>query len=82
MDLYAICTTLNAGTDFDKKAIVEAGIKVGDKIPLVNAEVGKFHTNVYLKGYPKSFNSVFFNFVDENGEDYDIYSDESFYTFI
>ena len=79
--IYAICTTLDAGCNNDRKDILASGMVVGDKIELRNAEVGTWYTNVYLVGYEKSFNSVFFKFVDENGEKYDIYNDKDFQTY-
>jgi hypothetical protein len=76
--IYAICTTLDAGYDYEQEEIKESGIQVGDKIELEDALVGGWHTDVWLVGYPDSFNSVFFDFVDENGEDYDLYNDMDF----
>lgn len=61
--IYAICTTLDAGYDGDRKRISDSGINIGDKIELDNACVGGWSTEVYLVGYEGSFNSVFFNFV-------------------
>lgn len=79
--IFAICKTLDAGYEYEKKAMAEAGIKVGDKIELRDALVGGFHTKVSLAGFEGDFNSVFFDFVDENGEEYDIYGDEDFQTY-
>lgn len=76
--IYAICTTLSAGTEYEKAAINSANIKVGDKFVLVNAEVGSWRTEVYLEGHKDSFNSVFFDFVDEEGNSYNIYDDPKF----
>ena len=78
MEIYAICKTLTAGTDFDKQVIKENNIKIGDKILLRDACVDKWYTKIYLTGYKGSFNSVFFTFEDENGKYYDIYSDNRF----
>lgn len=80
--IYAICTTLEAGHPCDQEKIKESGIKVGDKIELAHASVGAFHTDVWLIGYNNGcFNSVFFDYVDENGEKYNIYYDEYFRTY-
>lgn len=76
--IYAICTTLNAGYGEDKKRILDSGINIGDKVELENARVDRWSTKVYLVGYKNSFNSVFFDFVDENGKEYDIYNDKKF----
>lgn len=78
-DIYAICKTLNAGTDFDKKLVEKHNIQVGDKFLLTNAEVGGWHTDVYFNEFPNvGFNSVFFYFEDENGEYVNIYEMEEF----
>ena len=76
--VYAVCVTLDAGYDYDKKKISDSGINVGDKIEIETACVGGWSTSIYLVGYKGSFNSVFFDFVDENGEEYDIYHDKVF----
>lgn len=76
--IYAICTTLDAGSDYDQENIKKSGIQVGDQIELEDAAVGSWSTKVWLVGHKGSFNSVFFDFVDENGEDYDIYQDINF----
>ena len=76
--IYAICTTLEAGYPSDQKRIEESGIKVGDKIELADASVSGWHTDVWLVGHRGSFNSVFFDYVDEDGNEHDIYNDEDF----
>lgn len=78
--IFAICTTLDAGSEYDQGKINSSGIRVGDKIELETACVGAFHTDIYLVGYEGSFNSVFFDFEDENGDVYDIYQDEKFWS--
>ena len=79
MKLYAICTTLDAGTSYDRQEMKDSNIQIGDKLAITDIKVGSWHTDIYLDGYHHSFNSVFFKFVDENGNDYDIYSDSKFY---
>lgn len=76
--LYAICKTLDAGTDYDEKIMKKNNIKVGDEIEVDSIFVHSWSTDVYLVGYEDNFNSVFFNFVDEDGNEVDIYSDERF----
>lgn len=79
MSIFAICTTHEGGTDFDKDTILKSGIQIGDKIELNDAEVHGFHSVVYLDGYNTGFNSIYFDYVDENGKPYDLYNDESFF---
>lgn len=77
-NIYAICTTLSAGRSDDRQTIIKNNIQIGDRIKLEKAVVHNWYTEIYLVGYEDEFNSVFFKFVDENGDDYDIYSDLRF----
>lgn len=79
--IFAICKTLEAGSKCDEKKMTDSGINIGDKIELENARVGLFHTDICLVGYKGLFNSVFFDFVDENDKEYDIYQDRKFQTY-
>ena len=76
--IYAICRTLDAGYPGERENLQKSGIKVGDKIELVDVSMGQSYTSVLLDGYEHGFNSVFFNFVDENGRDYNIFRDPRF----
>lgn len=82
MKIYAVCVRLDAGYLYDQDDMKKAGIQIGDKIELVDASVGGWHTDVYLKGYDTKFNSVFFDFEDEDGNPYNIYTDKRFATYI
>ena len=77
MSLIAIVTTLEAGYAFDKQQMVECNLKVGDRIPVRNIDMGQSSTSIYLDGYKGSFNSVFFEF-EENGKEFDPISDRRF----
>lgn len=79
--LYAVCTTLDAGTDSDKSVMKNLGIEIGDKIEVENVLVKSYETIVWLKGYEDyELNSVFFDFVDELGKPYDVYHNRDFYS--
>ena len=78
MKIYAICKTLEAGFDGDQKRFNRSGIQIGDKIELEDASVGGWISEIWLVGHEDPFNSVFFDYVDENGKPYDIYRDKSF----
>lgn len=71
--VYAVCRSHNAGCNYEQKEILESGIEVGDKFRLFQANVGDWHTDVFVEGHEKSFNSVFFDFFDEDGQPYNIY---------
>lgn len=77
MSLIAIVTTLEAGYAFDKQQMVECNLKVGDRIPVRDIDMGQSSTSIYLDGYKGSFNSVFFEF-EENGEEIEIYGDKRY----
>ena len=77
MSLIAIVTTLEAGYALDKQQMVECNLKVGDRIPVRDIDMGQSSTSIYLDGYKGSFNSVFFEF-EENGKEIDIYGDKRY----
>lgn len=77
MTLIAIVTTLEAGYAFDKRQMAECNLKVGDRIPVRDIDMGQSSTSIYLDGYKGSFNSVFFEF-EENGKEIDIYGDRRY----
>lgn len=76
--IYAVCKTLNAGSVADKKYVEECKIQIGDKFELVNAKVFRWDSIVWLDGFDKPFNSVFFDYFDEEGDLYNIYQNEEF----
>ena len=57
--------------------MVECNLKVGDRIPVRDIDMGQSSTSIYLDGYKGSFNSVFFEF-EENGKEIDIYGDKRY----
>ena len=78
--IYAVCRTLEAGYPGDREKVKRCGIQIGDKFEVAEISMGQSYTNVWLGGYENEppFNSVFFNFVDANGNDYDIFNDPEF----
>lgn len=76
--IYAVCRTLEAGYPSDQERFNRSGIQIGDKIELEDASVGSWMSEVWLVGHEDPFNSVFFDYVDEDGEPYNIYRDKSF----
>ena len=73
MKIYAIFEYPDNGWDYDKKTAKEAGLVVGEKYELHDASVGGWQTAIYLEGFYDVFNSVQFEFVDELGNEVDIY---------
>ena len=76
--IYAVCKTLNAGDANDKKYVEECKIQIGDKFELVNAKVFRWDSIIWLDGFDKPFNSVFFDYFDDDGNAYNIYRDKEF----
>lgn len=79
--VYAICIRNEGGFKSDQEHFDKSGIKIGDKIRVLEANVSGWHTDVYLEGYEGKFNSVFFNYVDKDGVPYSIYKKPGFYEF-
>jgi hypothetical protein len=78
--IYAVLETHDAGWEGEQKRIKELNMKIGDKFTVNNIAIGSWNTDVYLDEFPDDyFNSVFFNFVDENGSEVDIFKCKEFY---
>lgn len=76
---YAIFARPDAGYEYDKQKVKNAGLVVGKKYEIEDADIDRWCSTVKLNGYEPWFNSVHFDF--ENGEDknYNFYNDKSFY---
>lgn len=79
--VYAICVRNEGGFKSDQERFDKSGIKIGDKIRVLEAKVDKWITDVYLEGYEGRFNSVFFNYVDKDGMPYNIYKNQDSMSF-
>lgn len=79
--VYAICKANEGGFKGDQERLNKSGIKIGDKIRVLEANVSGWHTDVYLEGYEGKFNSIFFNYVDKDGKPYNIYRKPGLYEF-
>jgi hypothetical protein len=79
--VYAICVRNEGGFKSDQEHFDKSGIKIGDKIRVLEAKVDRWITDVYLEGYDGRFNSVFFNYVDKDEMPYNIYKKPGFYEF-
>ena len=65
----------------DKNTIKVAGLKVDEAYEVEEIDMRSWHTDIFLKGYRGSFNSVAFEF-EEDGKPLDIYSDPRFNPFL
>lgn len=78
--IYAILETYNAGYESEQKRIKELNMQIGDKFIVNDIIIHSWNTDVYLNEFPGySFNSVFFDFVDEYGKEIDIFECKEFY---
>ena len=81
MNIYATYKG-TGGYDCDREESKKAGLEVGRKYELDNASVGRWISYIYLSGVSGRFNSVMFDFTDENGEDISITSIPEFQTYL
>ena len=65
---YAKLITLDAGYPSDKLQ-VKNNLILGNTYVIEDMHIGGWHTDVYLEGITGSFNSVFFEFYDEDGNE-------------
>lgn len=72
MNIYAIFSHPENGCDSDQEEARKV-LSPGGKYPLQNAFVEYCSTMILLKGIMGYFNSVLFDFVDDNGNPVDIY---------
>ena len=70
------------GSDFHKERAKTANLEIGKWYRVEHIEMGGSFTDIFLEGYPKSFNSVMFEFAEEFDfdtlVDIDIYRDARF----
>lgn len=76
LHLWAILTNKENGTEVDQSLV--RGIPTGTKLKVTNVSVGQSHSVFEAKGYPLSFNTVQFDFVDDDGKAVDIFIDRRF----
>jgi hypothetical protein len=84
VNLYARYEHPNNGTDCDKEKTKELFI-LNQYYKVDNVEMGQSHTNIYLKGFNGSFNSVMFEFyelVNDKFFKYDIFKDPDYNPYI
>ena len=74
MKIYAICKTLNAGSDNQIELMKNLNINIGDKFLVKDIKIYHWHTEIYLEEFPNNiFNSSFFKFIDEENNDINIF---------
>ena len=78
MGIYARFLYPNYGYAGDGKKAISAGLVVGERYEVASISMGQSYTSIILSGFSGVFNSVLFEFEDENGIDLDIYKDPRF----
>lgn len=76
--IYAIFKYPESGMINDPKKAKDAGLVVGKRYTLEDADVGSWITYITLSEVSGSFNSVQFEFEDEFGNEVDIYHHPDF----
>lgn len=64
------------GYDCDVIKARELGLIKDKKYTLKNAEIGQSHSYIEIEGIESAFNSVMFEFYDENGNEIDLMETE------
>lgn len=65
----------NCGWNDDKKRAIDNGLVIGKTYEVDEVIVHSYHTRVYLKGFKDWFNSVAFEFYNEDGTESTIIED-------
>ena len=72
--IYAKFVYPDAGMNYDVQHTQDIGLAFGSLYAVDRIAIHGFHTDVWLKGFDESFNSVQFEFVDGLGEPVDIFT--------
>lgn len=79
--LYARFSHPDVGRDYERK-VASKVLKVGERYPVHDIQMGSWYTSVYLCGFDIAFNSVFFDFEGQNGEPCNIYIDSKYNPYV
>ena len=76
LHLWAILTNKENGYDLDKSLVRD--MPLGTKLKVVNIHIGGHSSAFEAQGYPLSFNTVQFGFVDDDGDLVNIFKEKRF----
>ena len=82
MKVYAVFKYPENGWNADIQKAKDAGLVVGKRYEMWDADVGSWNTTIYLCGVSGGFNSVQFEFEDELGKEVDIYHHPEFCRYV
>lgn len=82
MGIYAKYLYPENGYESSKTQAINAGLEVGERYAVSNVMMGQSNTSIFLEGIAGVFNSVQFEFEEEDGTPVDIYRDRRFNTYI
>ncbi len=71
--LYAKFMYPDAGYNFDVECAKKAELKIGERYEVEYLSMGQSNTSIYLKGVDGCFNSVQFDFEEDDKTPVDIY---------
>lgn len=79
--IYARLTEPDAGYKCDQDKVRDAGLELDKLYPVSSVEVNRSYTDVWLDDFITRFNSVHFDFEDEDGNPVDIYRMKEFWMY-
>lgn len=79
--IYARFTEPDAGYKCDQDKVRDARLELDKLYPVSSIEVNRSYTDVWLDDFITRFNSVHFDFEDENGNSVDIYRMKEFWMY-
>ena len=77
MGIQAMFLYQHNGTKFSQENVMKAGLVLGASYDVESISMGQSNTAIYLVGYKQPFNSVHFEFF-ENDKQIDIFRDKRF----
>lgn len=72
--IIAVVKSVTNGWDSDRLLMIDHNLKIGDEFDVERIYIGRSNTDVLLSGFfGVRFNSVMFNFVDEDKQEINIF---------
>lgn len=78
MGIYARFLYPNYGHVGDGSSAISAGLTVGERYEVASISMGQSYTSITLVDFSGMYNSVLFEFEEEDGTDINIYKDPRF----
>lgn len=75
--IYARYIYPNSGYPQDRQEVSEL-LEVGNRYLVESVDMGQSYTTIFLDGFKRGFNSIYFEFEEEDGSPVNIYKDRRF----